>query len=123
MKRVLATACVTVLAIVLAAVPARAADMVMKASWYGGKYDGRPMKGGGIFRKDDPTIVAAASGSFRFGTRLRLTNPRNGRTLDVVVRDRGRFPSNHIDLSQAGDRALGFKEAGVAWLHVSTIPE
>ncbi len=119
-------ACVSVLALVLATfTTARAADLVTKASSvmtatrYADKYDGRPMKGGGIFRSADPTIAAAGPRGFAFGTRLRLVNPRSGRTLEVVVRDRGSFGPRHLDLSRAGAQALGFTD--YATLQVAVI--
>lgn len=116
-------------AAVLATSPARAADMVMKATatWYGVPYHGNAMKGGerpgcnhGIFNKDNPAL-AAASGEFAFGTRLRLRYPAKGTSQEVVVCDRGNFGYRHIDVSEAGAVRLGIRRAGKVTLLVTII--
>jgi rare lipoprotein A len=44
-----------------------------------------------------------------FGSKVRVTNHRNGRTVVVVINDRGPFVRGRIiDLTPAGARALGF---------------
>lgn len=62
----------------------------------------------------------AANRRLPFGTRLRLTNPRNGRSVVVVIRDRGPFVRGRsLDISRAYAQQLGFTRAGVARLEVS----
>jgi len=49
-----------------------------------------------------------------FGTRLRVTNVRNGRSVTVRVNDRGPFkPGRVVDITLAAAEALGMVEAGV----------
>jgi rare lipoprotein A len=49
-----------------------------------------------------------------FGTRVRVTNLENQRTVEVVVNDRGPFVSGRIaDLSEAAARRLGMISDGV----------
>ena len=91
----------------------------MTATFYHDKYDGRPMKGGGIFRQSNPHVAATGPRGYPIGTRLRLVNPRNGRVLEVEVRDRGNFSANNLDLSKAGYQQLGFTD--YARLHVTII--
>ena len=77
------------------------------------------MKGGGTFHHSNPHIVANGPGGYPFGTRLRFRNPKNGHTLDAVVRDRGMFGPHHFDFSWAGVRELGFTD--YATLQVTVI--
>ncbi len=125
--KVAIVACVSVLTTMLAASHARAADIVTKASTtvvmtatrYADKYEGRITASGTTFRHSDPTTVAAGPSGFPMRTRLLLTNTRNGRTLRAVVRDRGRFGPTHLDLSKAGVKQLGFTD--YAKLNVTVI--
>lgn len=68
------------------------------ATWYGQPYHGRRMANGQVFDMYDPTTTA--SNRFPLGTWLRVTNPANGRSVEVQVRDRGAF-SHALDLSYA----------------------
>lgn len=62
------------------------------------------------FRSDGLT---AAHRSLRFGTRLRVTNPRTGASVVVVVNDRGPFTRGRdIDLSVGAARAIGLSSVG-----------
>jgi rare lipoprotein A len=53
--------------------------------------------------------LTAAHRSLPFGSKVRVTNSRNGRTIVVTINDRGPFIRGRIiDLTPAGARALGF---------------
>jgi rare lipoprotein A len=53
--------------------------------------------------------LTAAHKSLPFGTKVRVTNKRNGRSVTVTITDRGPFVRGRvIDLTPAGARALGF---------------
>ena len=57
----------------------------------------------------NPRGMTAAHRSLPFGTRVRVTNRRNGRTIVVRINDRGPFIRGRvIDLTTSGARALGF---------------
>ena len=57
----------------------------------------------------NPSSLTAAHRTHRFGTMLRVTNLRNGRSVVVRVNNRGPFVRGRvIDLTPAGTRALGF---------------
>jgi rare lipoprotein A len=57
--------------------------------------------------------VTAAHRSLPFGTRVRVTNQRNGRSAVVRINDRGPFVRGRvIDVTPAAARALGF--SGIA---------
>ncbi len=57
----------------------------------------------------NPQALTAAHKSLPFGTKVRVTNKRNGKTVVVTINDRGPFVRGRvIDLTPAGARALGF---------------
>lgn len=86
------------------------------ASWYGPRHHGRPMANGRPF---DMYADTAAHRTLPLGTRLKVTNPQNGRTVEVAVTDRGPFiPGRTLDLSWAAARKLGIVRQGVARLYV-----
>ena len=73
-----------------------------QATYYHPALHGNVMFCGGVYDRFDPTIAAATG--WECGTRLRI---RYGdRMLDVVVQDKGLFPSTHVDLSEAGFQQL-----------------
>jgi rare lipoprotein A len=56
----------------------------------------------------NPNALTAAHKSLPFGTRVTVTNKRNGRSVTVRINDRGPFVRGRIiDLTPAGARALG----------------
>ena len=82
-----------------------------KVSWYGGKYHGRTTASGEVFNKE---AMTAAHKDWRFGTRVRVTNPETGRS--VVVRVNDRFPATKgrtLDLSEGAFRRIAPLARGV----------
>ena len=66
--------------------------------------------------------LTAAHRALPLGTRVRVTNLRNGRSVDVRINDRGPFVAGRIiDLSRAAARALGLLHVGVATVRVESI--
>jgi Lytic transglycolase len=64
----------------------------------------------------------AAHRTLPIGTVLILTNPRNGRSAQVVVGGRGPFLRNRsLDVSHAVAKKLGFERAGVVVLHTRVV--
>ncbi|MCS6965914.1 MAG: septal ring lytic transglycosylase RlpA family protein [Candidatus Kapabacteria bacterium] len=81
------------------------------ASFYGREFAGRPTASGEIYA---PEALTAAHRTLPFGTRLRVTNLRNGRSVIVRINDRGpQHPERVIDLSEAAARALEMLREGV----------
>ena len=77
------------------------------ASYYGGKFHGRSTASGEIFNKN---AMTAAHRSLPFGTKVKVTNLRNGRSVLVRVNDRGPHVRGRvIDLSQAAAKKIGLK--------------
>ena len=57
----------------------------------------------------DPGALTAAHRSYPFGSQVRVTNRRNGRSVVVTINDRGPFVRGRIiDVTPAAARALGF---------------
>jgi len=82
------------------------------ASFYGNEFAGSRTASGERF---NPQAMTAAHRSLPLGSRVRVTNTRNGRTVVVRINDRGPFHGNRIiDVSHAAARELGFIQRGTA---------
>ncbi len=90
--------------------------MVGKASWY--KMGTRTANG----ERYNPNGLTAAHRSLRFGTKVRVTNLRNGRRVVVRINDRGPFiRSRIIDLSLGAARKIGITRSGVTKVKVEVL--
>lgn len=88
----------------------------VEASWYGPKFNGRPTSSGERF---DMYAMTCAHKKFPFGTRLRVTNPDNKRSVVVTVNDRGPFiPGRDLDLSYGAAKKIGLVEKGVGKVRI-----
>jgi len=86
------------------------------ASWYGRDFHGRPTASGDTF---DMNRFTCAHREFPFGTLLRVLNPRNGRSVNCLVNDRGPFvPGRDIDLSYAAAKEIGLIGPGTVPVRV-----
>jgi rare lipoprotein A len=82
-----------------------------RISMYGYEFAGRKTASGEPF---DPQALTMAHRTLPFGTRVRVTNLENERSVEVVVNDRGPFVSGRIaDLSEAAARRIDMVAAGV----------
>jgi rare lipoprotein A len=82
------------------------------ASWYGPGFDGRLTANGETYDQQEMT---AAHPHLEFGTKVKVTNLQNGRSVIVRINDRGPFIRDRIiDLSAAAARALNMMSSGVA---------
>ena len=89
------------------------------ASWYGPGLHGRRTASGTVHTG---AALTAAHRSLPFGTRVRVTNLNNGRTVVVVVDDRGPFVRGRvIDLSRAAARRLGMVRDGVVPVRLEVV--
>jgi rare lipoprotein A len=89
------------------------------ASWYGPKFHKRKTANGQIF---DMNAISAAHRTLPLPSMVRVTNLTNGRSLKVLVNDRGPFAHGRIiDLSRRGAQLLGFERAGIARVRVEII--
>jgi rare lipoprotein A len=91
----------------------------MKASWYGSRFHGKKTANGEIY---DQMAYTAAHKSLKFGTLLKLTNTKSGKSLVVRINDRGPYiPRRQLDLSKAAAIELGVIANGIARLKVEEI--
>lgn len=99
--------------------PYPGAGQVGVASWYGLEEQGRRTASGEIM---DPYRLSAAHPSLPFGTELRVTDLDTGRSVIVVVNDRGPFARGRIlDLSYGAAQAIGIVEKGVARIRLEVL--
>ncbi len=91
------------------------------ATFYGAEQQGGPTASGERF---DRNKLTAAHRTLPLGTRVRVTNTRNGRSVEVRINDRGPFGGHGriIDLSEAAARRLDMINAGVVPVIVEVLP-
>ena len=88
-------------------------------SWYGAQFHDRKTASGERF---DSGAMTMAHPKLPFGTMVRVTNLRNGRSVVVRVNDRGPFVGKRIaDLSQAAASEIGMMRRGVARARIEVL--
>ena len=91
----------------------------MRASWYGPGFHGRLTANGEVY---DQMSFTAAHKSLKFGTLLKITNPRNNKSVVIRINDRGPYISGRdLDISKAAALELGMVRRGVAKIKVEEI--
>ena len=89
------------------------------ASWYGPTFYGKKTASGAIFRKN---ALTAAHRTLPLGTRVRVKNLENGRSVDVVINDRGPFVRGRvIDLSWKAANTIGMLGRGTAPVRLTVL--
>jgi len=82
------------------------------ASYYGDELAGNRTANGERF---DPDDLTAAHRTLAFGSRVRVTNLANGKSVVVRINDRGPFSRGRvIDVSDAAAREIDMRRSGVA---------
>lgn len=85
-------------------------SMCGTASWYGPGFQGKRTASG---KKFDRNSLTAAHRTLKFGTRVNVTNPKNGKSVVVTITDRGPFIKGRIvDLSEKAAKLIGIKQRG-----------
>lgn len=80
------------------------------ASYYGNELAGRRTASG---EKFNPRELTAAHRSLPFGSKVRVTNRKSGKSVIVRINDRGPFARGRlIDVSEAAAREIGLTAAG-----------
>ncbi len=91
------------------------------ATYYAESFEGRPTASGEPYRGEGLT---AAHTYLPLGTRVRVTNLANHRSVVVTVNDRCRpRKTPFIDLSRAAARKLGFLARGTARVRIEVLHE
>lgn len=89
------------------------------ASWYGPGFHGQPTSSGTTY---DQNLLTAAHQKLPLGTRARVTNLDNGKSVEVLVNDRGPFAKGRIiDLSYAAAREIDMIGPGTARVRVDVV--
>lgn len=89
------------------------------ASYYADKFQGRKMANGQPYRKGKLT---AAHNKIPLGSRVKVTNPKNHKTVKVEITDRGPHARNRmLDLSRAAAEKLDVINAGVAPVKIKVL--
>ncbi len=87
-----------------------------KGSYYADKFQGRRTASGEKFSQHKLT---AAHKTLPFGTKVKVINVSNGRSVNVTINDRGPFaPGRIIDVSKKAAQKLGMVDAGVASVEI-----
>lgn len=90
-----------------------------QASYYADKFNGRKTASGSTYR---PGKRTAAHNTLPFGTIVRVTNPRNHRSVKVKITDRGPHAKGRvIDLSRKAARKIGLVQSGVAPVQLKVV--
>jgi rare lipoprotein A len=89
------------------------------ASWYGPRFQGRATANGEHY---DMTGFTAAHATLPFGSLVRVTNSRTGRSAVVRINDRGPFvEGRELDVSYQAATRLGLVSRGVARLKIELL--
>lgn len=88
------------------------------ASWYGKDFHGKKTANGEVY---DMYGMTAAHKLLPFGTKVRVTNKENGKSIVVRINDRGPFVANRvIDLTRTGAERIGMIAKGTAPVTLQT---
>jgi rare lipoprotein A len=88
------------------------------ASYYGSESGSQTASGA----RFNPGAMTAAHRSLPFGTKVRVTNKRNGRSVVVTINDRGPFIRGRIiDLSTGAAGVIGMRSSGVAPVSIEVL--
>lgn len=91
------------------------------ASFYGEKWNGRKTSNGEIF---DTYKLTAAHKTLPFGTLVKVTNEKNGKSVVVRINDRGPFIKGRIiDLSKAAFEAIESVSKGITKVKLEIVKE
>jgi peptidoglycan lytic transglycosylase len=94
---------------------------VGEASWYGPGFRGKKTASGEIF--DDQKFTAAHK-TLPLGTKAKVTNLDNQKSVDVEINDRGPYVNGRIiDLSRAAAKALDMVEQGTAEVQIELLDD
>ena len=87
-----------------------------KASYY---WEPQALASGGRF---NPNAMTAAHKTLPFGTKVRVTNQHNGKSVVVTINDRGPYIAGRIiDLSKAAAHSISMQGSGVVPVKVTVL--
>ena len=94
-------------------------NFIALTSWYGSKFHGRKTANGEVY---DMCGLSAAHKTLPLGTVVLVSNPQNGRQVELRINDRGPYiEGRSLDLSFGAAKRLDIVKQGVASLLVKVI--
>ena len=88
-------------------------------SWYADKFHGKKTSSGEVYKK---TELTAAHRSLPFGTKVKVTNVKNGKSVVVKINDRGPHSKARVlDLSKAAFTEIGSIDSGVLNIEMEVV--
>lgn len=88
-------------------------------SWYADKFHGKKTSSGEAYDKNDFT---AAHKTLPFGTKVKVTNQDNGKSVIVKINDRGPHSKNRLmDLSRAAFSEIGSVNSGILKVEMEVV--
>jgi rare lipoprotein A len=107
---------ITTLVLCLLVIPVRAQDCIASVYAIGDSSQPGTQTASGVPLDDE--ALTAAHKSLPFGSKVKVTNKRNGNSITMTITDRGPYVKGRcIDVTKAGAHALGF--AGLAPVSVA----
>ena len=89
------------------------------ASYYGSKFHKKRTANGEIFNMYK---ISAAHKTYPLGTKVKVTNLENGKSIKLIINDRGPFAKSRIlDLSYKAAQKLGFVNQGTTKVRIEVI--
>ena len=88
------------------------------ASYYAQKFHGRKTASG---QRYDKRKLTAAHNKLAFGSKVKVTNLKNKKSVIVTINDRGAFKKRLIDLSYAAAKKLGLIKRGIGQVKVTVL--
>ena len=108
----------------LAKIPAPSQPTLVETglgSWYGRRFHGKLTASGEVFNQEKFT---AAHRTLPWGSRVKVTNLANGKSVEVRINDRGPFGKGRIiDVSRAAAKALGMVGSGITAVRVESLSD
>ncbi len=87
-----------------------------QASWYGSQHHGKKTASGERFNQN---ALTAAHRTLPFGSKVKVTNTLNNKSVTVRINDRGPYNKRRvIDLSRAAATKIDLLKQGVAPVHL-----
>jgi rare lipoprotein A len=89
-----------------------------KASWYGAESGPKTASG----ERFNPNGLTAAHRTLPFGTKVRVTSLKTGKSVTLRINDRGPFHSSRIlDVSAGAAEAIGIKQDGIGQIRMEVL--
>jgi rare lipoprotein A len=108
----------------LAKIPAPSRSTMVEtglASWYGPRFHGKLTASGEVYSQENFT---AAHRTLPWGSRVKVTNLANGKSVEVRINDRGPFGKGRIiDVSRAAAKVLGIVGSGITTVRVEWLSD